>query len=72
MKDTLKQFKVTAIVAVVVLAMIFGIYTIGVGIGRTRQQKDMEDLIFKACAVTADDTTTMTIGDVRYRISIEH
>lgn len=72
MKDTLKQFKTTAIVVVVVLAMIFGIYTIGVGIGRTRQQKDMEDLIFKACAVTADDCTTMTIGDVRYKISIEH
>jgi len=69
---TLKEVKTTLVVVAVVLAMIFGIYTIGVGIGRSKQQKDMEDLIFKACAVTAEDTTTMTIGDVRYRISIEH
>lgn len=72
MKDTLKQFKATAIIVVVVLALVFGIYSIGVGIGRSKQQKDMEDLIFKACAVTQEDCTTMTIGDVRYRISIEH
>lgn len=69
---TLKELKATVIVVAVVLAIIFGIYTVGVGIGRSKQQKDMEDLIFKACAVTADDTTTMTIGDVRYKISIEH
>lgn len=69
---TLKELKATVIVVAVVLAIIFGIYTVGVGIGRSKQQKDMEDLIFKACAVTVDDTTTMTIGDVRYRISIEH
>ena len=69
---TLKELKATVIVVAAVLAIIFGIYTVGVGIGRSKQQKDMEDLIFKACAVTVDDTTTMTIGDVRYRISIEH
>ena len=69
---TLKELKATVIVVAVVLAIIFGIYSVGVGIGRSKQQKDMEDLIFKACAVTVDDTTTMTIGDVRYRISIEH
>ena len=69
---TLKELKATVIVVAVVLAIIFGIYTVGVGIGRSKQKKDMEDLIFKACAVTVDDTTTMTIGDVRYRISIEH
>lgn len=67
-----KTVKVTAIILAVVLAAIFVVYNIGVGVGMTRQKKTMEDQIFKACAVTQNDKCNMTIGDVRYVIEIEH
>lgn len=72
MKDTLKQFKTTAIILAVVLAAIFVVYNIGVGVGMTRQKKTMEDQIFKACAVTQEDRCNLTIGDVNYEIAIKH
>lgn len=72
MKDTIRQFKTTAIVVVIVIGLVLGIYNFGVARGRQQQQKDIEDQIFKACAITAEDCTNMTIGDVRYKISIEH
>ena len=71
-KKTLKIIKnVAAIFAGVVLA-IFITYSIGMGAGMAHQKKTMEDEIFKAVAVTRNDTAEMTIGGVVYQITIKY
>jgi hypothetical protein len=71
-KNTMNVIKNVAIVFAGIMLAIFITYSIGMGAGMAHQKKAMEDEIFKACAVTENDTAEMVIGGISYVVTIKH